>query len=157
MDILDLVIGRPPRRSAPPLPLKTISEPPAGVTWTQVTARAEGRTVRAQLAKRRGRLRTRRGVAAYAPGRHYIVDYGRGDRAVARRDIFERIYEPLGGGKYSKRPEIVYRYFTLPYAVTVNTAEGPEAAKAGDWIMEGIEGELYPIAPERGREIYQTL
>jgi hypothetical protein len=156
MDFADLVIGRPPRKW-PILPATVITTPPQGVTWTQVTARTEGRTVRARLAKRHGRLRTRRGVATYAPGRHYIVDYGHGDRAVARRDIFERVYRDVGGGKYEKRPEIAYRYFTLPYDVTVSTLEGPEIAKAGDWIMEGVDGELYPMTPERGREIYQTL
>lgn len=156
MDFVDLVIGRPPRKW-PILPATVITAPPQGVTWTQVTARTEGRTVRARLARRHGRLRTRRGLATYAPGRHYIVDYGHGDRAVARRDIFERVYRDVGGGKYEKRPEIVYRYFTLPYDVTVSTLEGPEIAKAGDWIMEGVDGELYPTTPERGREIYQTL
>jgi hypothetical protein len=157
MDFVNVVIGRPPRTKARPLPATVIATAPKGVTWTQVTARAQGRTVRAKLARRHGRLRTRRGVLAYAPGRHYIVDYGHGDRAVARRDIFERVYQDVGGGKFEKRPEIVYRYFTLPYDVTVNTAEGPELAKAGDWIMEGVEAELYPISPDRGREIYQTL
>lgn len=157
MDFVDLVIGRPPRPTSPRLPETVIVTPPKGVTWIQVTARAEGRTVRAKLVKRHGRLRTQRGVIAYAPERHYIVDYGHGDRAVARRDIFERVYRDVGGGKYEKRPEIVYRYFTLPYDVTVQTAEGPEAAKAGDWIMEGVEGELYPISPDHAREIYQTL
>lgn len=157
MDFVDFVIGRSPRSTVPALPATIITKAPAGVTWTQVTARTQGRTVRAKLTKRHGRLRTKRGVAAYAPDRHYIVDYGHGDRAVARRDIFERVYQSVGGGKYEKRPEIVYRYFTLPHAVTVDTAEGPEAAKAGDWIMEGVSGELYPIAPERAREIYQTL
>lgn len=156
MDFVDLVIGRPPRKWPTP-PATVITAPPPGVTWTQVTARAEGRTVRARLAKRHGRLRTRRGFASYAPGRHYIVDYGHGDRAVARREIFERVYRDVGGGEYEKRPEIVYRYFTLPYDVTVSTLEGPEVAKAGDWIMEGVDGELYPMTPERGREIYQTL
>ena len=156
MDFVDLVIGRPPRKW-PTLPATVMTAPPQGVTWTQVTARTVGRTVRARLAKRHGRLRTRRGLATYAPGRHYIVDYGHGDRPVARRDTFERVYRDVGGGKYEKRPEIVYRYFTLPYDVTVSTFEGPEIAKAGDWIMEGVDGELYPMTPERGREIYQTL
>lgn len=157
MDLVDLIIGRAPRSSAPTLPATIITTPPKNVMWTQVTARADGQTVRAKLAKNAGRLRTRRGVIAYLPGCHYIVDYGHDDRAVARRDIFERVYAPLGGGRYQKRPEIVYRYFTLPHDVTVNTAEGPERAKAGDWIMEGVGGELYPISPDRAREIYQTL
>jgi hypothetical protein len=157
MDLVDLVMGRQPRSTAPVLPETIITKAPKGVTWTQVTTRADGHAVRAKLAKRHGRLRTKRGLIAFAPGRHYIVDYGGGDKAVARRDIFERVYKEVGVGKYEKRAEIVYRYFTLPYAVTVNTLEGPEAAKAGDWIMEGTEGELYPISPDQAREIYRTL
>ena len=157
MDFLNRVIGRAAKTEPPPLPSTIITKAPPGVTWTQVTARGDGRTVSAKLSTRYGRLRTKRGVASYAPGRHYIVNYGHGDRAVARRDIFERVYQAVGDGKYEKRSEITYRYFTLPHDVTVNTAEGPEAAKAGDWIMEGVEGELYPIAPERAREIYHSL
>lgn len=157
MDIVDLIIGRQPTNAAPTLPQTVITKAPHGVTWTQVTTRADGQAGRAKLARRDGRLRTKHGVVSYLKDRHYIVDYGGGDRAVARRDIFERIYTPLGGGRYAKRAEIVYRYFTLPYDVTVNTAEGPEAAKAGDWIMEGIEGELYPIRPEHARKLYETL
>lgn len=157
MDFVDLIIGRQTRSTAPVLPATIITKAPHGVTWTQVTTRADGQTVRARLVKRDGRLRTKHGVVSYQKERHYIVDYGGGDLAVARRDIFERIYTPLGGGRYEKRPEIIYRYFTLPYDVTVNTAEGPEATKAGDWIMEGVEGELYPIRPEHARRLYETL
>lgn len=157
MDWIDLVIGRQPGALTPTLPELVITAAPKGVTWTQVTTRADGAIVRAKLAKRAGRLHTQHGVVSYQKERHYIVDYGHGDRAVARRDIFERIYTPLGGGRYAKRAEIVYRYFTLPYDVTVNTAEGPEAAKAGDWIMEGVEGKLYPIRPEHARKLYETL
>lgn len=157
MNIADLILGRAPQTKAPAPPETIITAAPPGVTWMHVTSIAKPRTVRARLAKSNGRLRTPRGLVAYAKGRHYIVDYGHRDRAVVRRDIFERVYDDLGGGKYAKRPEISYRYFTLPFAVTVNTAEGPEAAKAGDWIMEGTEGELYPIAPERAREIYESL
>lgn len=157
MNLADLLLGRTPRSKASAQPETIITKAPPGVTWIQVSSTAKPRTVRARLTKRYGRLRTPRGVLAYAPRRHYIVEYGHGERAVVRRDIFERIYQFLGGGAYQKRPEIAYRYFTLPYAVTVNTAEGPEVAKAGDWIMEGLDGELYPLNPARGREIYETL
>jgi hypothetical protein len=157
MDWVDLVIGRQSSSRRPEIPETVITKAPYGVTWTQVTTRADGQTVRARLANHSGRLRTKHGLVAYKKDRHYIVDYGGGDRAVARRDIFERIYIALGGGRYEKRPEIVYRYFTLPYDVTLNTAEGPVAARAGDWIMEGVEGELYPIRPEHARKLYETL
>jgi hypothetical protein len=155
MDFVAAIVGRRPVTAAP-LPDKVIETPPKGVTWTEVRARPSARTVRAKLAKKRGVLRTARGPMAYQPGQHYIVHYGGGDRAVARRDMFERAYLAKGDGAYEKRPEIAYRYFTLPYEVAVKTAEGLEHAKAGDWIMEGGAGELYPISPDRAREIYET-
>jgi hypothetical protein len=93
----------------------------------------------------------------YRAGRHYIVNYGGGDRAVVRRDVFDRVYARKSAGVYEKRQEISYRYFTLPYDATIVTAEGPERAKAGDWIMEGVDGEMYPMTPQRGLELYEAL
>lgn len=159
MDLVDLIIGRALRRptAAPPDGLPRIAQAPERVTWIHVRARGAPRTVRARLAQRDGVLNTARGRARYRAGHHYIVDYGGGDRNVARRDVFERVYEKVGDNRFAKRPEIAYRYFILPYDAVIVTAEGEERAKAGDWIMEDVMGGLYPISPERARDIYQTL
>jgi hypothetical protein len=65
------------------------------------------------------------------------------------------MYEPLGGGLYRKRTDVILRYFTLKRRVVVQTLEGPQAARPGDWIMQGVAGELWPISPEKAREKYE--
>lgn len=138
------LLGR--RRSKPTkavLEQRVLAAPPPGVTWMHVRVRANGGVVRAQRAKKSGAIRIADGLVRYQAGRHYIVNYG-DRRAVVRREVFERVYLPVSQGVYKKRPEISYRYFTLPYDAAIMTADGPVRAKAGDWIMEGVEGDFVP-------------
>jgi hypothetical protein len=71
--------------------------------------------------------------------------------------MFERTYERQRDGTYAKRRDLEYRYFTLPYPCVVQTREGEQRAAAGDWIMQGLEGELWPLSPEQGRRLYAPL
>jgi hypothetical protein len=90
----------------------------------------------------------------YRAGQHYIVEQKGGERSIVSRAVFERTYRARPDGSYEKRPEIEYRYFTLPYEAIIATPEGRQRAAAGDWIMQGVEGELWPLTPDRGAEIY---
>ena len=158
MDFLELLIGRRPDiKSGNQQSGRRITTAPEGVDWMEVRARTKAGPVHTKLARRNGVLKTKHGPMPYAAGRHYLIDYGHGERAVARRDIFERIYVNAQGDLYEKRPDITYRYFTLPDDVTVVTPEGEETAKAGDWIMQGVAGELYPIKPDHARELYERV
>ncbi len=122
-----------------------------------MVSRQEPRPVRAKLAHADGVLKTKRGRNPYQRGRHYIVEYAPGDRAVVNRDVFERSYDRIGGDQYKKRAGLLYRYFTLSHAAMIATLEGPERADAGDWIMEGLSGDIYPMSPARGLEIYDPV
>lgn len=86
-----------------------------------------------------------------------IVDHGGGDRSVVKCDIFERTYEPLGGGLYRKRSDIVLRYFTLEEPATIETLEGLQDAEPGDWIMQGVAGEMWPVPRDKALEKYQPV
>jgi hypothetical protein len=154
MDLLELVIGRRPSRAG--VAARVIKTAPVGAEWVSVRPRTGGPPVRARMADRSGVLNTARGPQHYRARRHYIVEYGQGDRSVVRRDLFDRIYVAIGEGLYEKRPDLAYRYFVLQDDATIMTPEGPEAAHAGDWIMEGLDGELYPMRPERGRDLYEA-
>ena len=83
-------------------------------------------------------------------GKDYIIDYDNGDHAVVRRDIFERTYEPLGGGLYRKRTDVMLRYFTLDRAASVQTLEGAQRADPGDWIMQGVQRRTLAGAARQG-------
>jgi hypothetical protein len=144
--VIDFIFGRQP--GPPP----AISAPPLDAEWRAVRPR-RGRPVEARLAAKDGAIRTRRGRLCFRAGEHFIVRRRRGAPSVVKRDVFERTYERAGGG-YTKRTDIEYRYFTLPEACVVLTREGPQHAAAGDWIMQGTEGELWPLSPAQGRRLY---
>lgn len=148
--VLDLVFGRQPEK----LPL--IAAPPADASWRTVRPR-RGRPVRARLATKDGGIRTRRGILSYKAGEHYIVRRRRGPPSVVQRQMFERTYEAQPDGRYVKRRDLEYRYFTLPYPCIVQTREGAQRAAAGDWIMQGLDGELWPLSPKQGRRLYTPL
>ncbi|GIH70329.1 hypothetical protein [Sphaerimonospora thailandensis] len=42
-------------------------------------------------------------------------------------------------------------------AVLIKTLEGEMRAEKGDWIIRGVQGELYPIKPEIFAETYEAV
>lgn len=148
--VLDFIFGHRPAK------LPVIAAPPADAFWRSVHPR-RGRPLRAKLANKDGAVRSRRGYLNYKAGEHYIVRRRRGAPSVVQRALFERMYERRADGTYSKRRDLEYRYFTLPHQCIVQTREGAQRAAAGDWIMQGLEGELWPLSPEQGRRLYAPL
>ncbi len=150
MNFAHLLFGEKPMspRSVP------ISEVPPGARLRQVRAR-EAPAKRAWLAEADAKVDTEHGVLQAHGGRDYVLAHGPGEHSVIRKDIFEAMYEPLGGGLYRKRTDVIFRYFTLKRRVLVQTLEGPQVAQPGDWIMQGVKGELWPVSPEKAREKYE--
>ena len=149
MDVLGFIFGR--------RPLPVITAAPSNAEWKQVRSRQSAPPVHAELAARDGVLKTRRSNMPYRAGQHYIVTYGPGDQSVVRRDIFERTYTPSGDNRYVKNSNLIFRYFVLARDAIVVTLEGPERAEAGDWIVEGVAGELHPVSPRRGKQLYAPV
>ncbi|MGD9965173.1 MAG: exopolysaccharide biosynthesis protein [Hyphomonadaceae bacterium] len=148
--VIDFVLGRRPE------PLPNVMAPPPDVEWRSVRPRQDIRAT-AHLAMTNGAIRTRRGRLHFRAGEHYIVRGRRGAPSVVQRDVFERTYERRADGSYSKRRDLQLRYFTLPHPCIVQTPEGAQYAVAGDWIMQGVEGELWPISAAQGRRLYAPL
>ena len=73
---------------------------------------------------------------------------------MVRRTWFENTYEPAGDGLFKKRADLKLRYFTLDHSALVETAEGTQYAAPGDWIMEGLEGELWPVPRNEAHRKY---
>jgi hypothetical protein len=139
MNLVHVIFGeRPTPRPA------TIAEPPKGVRVREVRAK-DGPAKRAWLAEADCHIDTEHGVLQARGGRDYVLAHGPGEHSVIRKDIFELMYEPLGCGLYRKRTDVIFRYFTLKRRVVVQTLEGPQAAQPGDWIMQGVKGELWPV------------
>ncbi|MBU1767791.1 MAG: hypothetical protein KJ648_06805 [Candidatus Omnitrophica bacterium] len=49
--------------------------------------------------------------------------------------------------QFVKRPVVVWAYQTKD-SMDVPTLEGIMHASPGDWIIQGIQGEIYPCKPE---------
>lgn len=149
MQLMELIFGKSPSRRM------VMRRPPANVRWRHIRPRGD-EIVRAHVAEANHIVVTPHGDLRARAGEDMIVEHD-GETAVVRRDIFERTYKSRGGGLYAKREDVVLRYFTLPNPVMVETIEGPQRAEAGDWIIEGVARELWPVAEEKALEKYEPL
>lgn len=157
MSLFEMVFGvRPDRSPRKRENLPVIEDAPEGADWHYVHPRVRKGAVHAWLAVDDCRVATEHGVLTARGGKDVIVEYGPEDSAVVRRDIFDRTYEALGDGRYRKRTDVTFRYFTLDHPVLVDTLEGLQRAAAGDWIVEGLDGELWPIAPSKAAKKYKA-
>lgn len=57
---------------------------------------------------------------------------------------------------YRKKPVVVGAYLT-PVAMDIKTLEGVMHANAGDWIIRGVKGEVYPCKPDIFEATYERL
>ena len=149
MNLIQAIFGERPKRR-----LEPIIAAPNGARLHKVRPK-EAPAKRAWMAEGDCHVETEHGVLQARGGKDYVLAHGPSDHSVVRKDIFEATYEPLGGGLYRKRTDIILRYFTLKRRVVVQTLEGPQAAKPGDWIMLGVKDELWPISPDKAREKYE--
>ena len=149
MNLTHLIFGARPTLETP-----LISEPPRGARLRKVKAK-DAPAKRAWLAESDATVDTEHGVLQAHGGKDYVLAHGPGEHSVIRKDIFEAMYEPLGGGLYRKRTDVIFRYFTLKRRVLVQTWEGPQVAKPGDWIMQGVKGELWPVSSDKAQEKYE--
>jgi len=149
MNVLYVIFGAPPSSRAAP-----ITAPPRRARLRKVRAK-EAPAKRAWMAESDCHVHTEHGVLLARGGKDYVLAHGPGEHSVVRRDIFEAMYEPLGGGLYRKRTDVILRYFTLNRRVVVQTLEGPQAAHPGDWIMLGLKGEMWPVSAEKARQKYE--
>ena len=62
---------------------------------------------------------------------------------------------PKGSKIYVKKP-VQIRAVLMTEAFAVKTLEGVMTGKAGDYLIEGIKGELYPCKPDIFVESYQA-
>lgn len=153
---LDNLFNR--RRAEPPPPpeLETLDRPPDDANWVQVRPRGEER-VRAWVAKEDCEVVTGAGVLHARKGHDVIVAYGPRDLSVVSKGIFNRTYKRVSHGQFRKRTDVKLRYFTLDRPVMIETREGMQRAEPGDWIMEGLEGELWPVPREKAPRKYELL
>lgn len=130
---------------------------PRSAKWRDIHPTPDGASVSAHLAQHDGAIERKGKKLYYKAGQHYLVEYGPGDVAPVERSVFERVYMRTADARFEKRSNLRLRYFTLPYTVEIETKEGVQRAEPGDWIVEGVEGELWPIAREKAEQRYSRI
>jgi hypothetical protein len=55
--------------------------------------------------------------------------------------------------KYRKRPVVIHAFQT-DKDMYIETLEGVMHASAGDWVIQGVSGELYPCKPDIFEQTY---
>lgn len=58
--------------------------------------------------------------------------------------------------KFRKKP-VVIRAYQVGEPMDIDTLEGTMHASAGDWIIEGVQGEMYPCKPDIFAETYTPV
>jgi hypothetical protein len=150
VNLVTLIFGeRPSQRRI------RITAPPRNVKWRTVRPKQDQTPVNAWRAEADHRVNTAHGSLEARGGKDFVVAHTPHDHAVVKGDIFERTYEPAGEGLYRKRTDVVLRYFTLDRPAIVETLEGDQRAEPGDWIMQGVSGELWPVPREKALEKYE--
>jgi hypothetical protein len=151
MNLVSLLFGKTRHADA------IVSEPPDDVEWRLARPKPNQRAVRARRAEADCTVTTAHGQLQARGGKDYIVTYDLDDHAVIDAEIFERTYKSLGSGLFRKRSDIVLRFFTLDYPAVVETKEGEQRAAAGDWIMQGVAGELWPVPSDKALTKYDPI
>ncbi|MDD5614878.1 MAG: hypothetical protein PHH85_01600 [Candidatus Methanoperedens sp.] len=59
--------------------------------------------------------------------------------------------------RYRKRPLEVEAFPVKGASVTIITPEGTNTAEEGDWIVKGIEGEIYPVKNKIFVKTYEAI
>ena len=80
-----------------------------------------------------------------------VVDDTGHERSVAA-DVFEATYRQIGPRRYERCGTVSARRVRRPEKV--RTLEGEVLARAGDWIVEGAQGEQWPVPDEQFRAGY---
>src|SRR5262245_34225055 len=104
MSLASLIFGQRPKK---------ISKPPENAQWHEASPVPDSETVRAWLATQNETVDPGHAQLHAGKGEDMIVEYDNGDRAVGRRAIFERTYEPAEDDRFRKRQDLLWRYFTL--------------------------------------------
>ncbi len=95
-------------------------------------------------------------------GEHLIGEAGdwqvrdkAGDERTVRDAEFRKTHERLDGDRWRRRGTL--RAWRVTEKVTLRTIEGRTHAYPGDWVVEGLSGERWPVPHEQFRRTYRAV
>ncbi len=94
------------------------------------------------------------GQTMHAAAGDWEVRDGDADSWSVRDDIFRSTYQHVDGDRWRRGGFVVAR--PARGGETVDTLEGPVTAADGDWVVQGEEGEQWPVPGEEFARRYQS-
>ena len=67
---------------------------------------------------------------------------------------FRASHHPLGGQRWRRTG--TFSAWQVSETQVLRTMEGRAVARAGDWVVEGYEGERWPVNDEQFRQTYRA-
>lgn len=119
--------------------------------------KADAARMSARLADQDGELTTSWGATLQVrAGLDMVVGEAQGEGRPVRKDIFDQTYQEVAGGEFAKRSDVPVGFVTLAAPQTINTLEGPVPAEAGDIVLIGAIGEMWPIRADKFAQRYDV-
>jgi hypothetical protein len=85
-------------------------------------------------------------------GDWWVLD-GNGEERSVRDMVFQASHERVGNGRWRRTG--TYRAWQVSEALVLRTMEGRARAQPGDWVVEGHQGERWPVTNDQFRRTYQ--
>jgi hypothetical protein len=96
---------------------------------------------------------TRSGDTLRAGAGDWAVRDPDGDSWSVRDDIFRATYEQVDGQHWRRRGAVLAR--PARTAEIIDTLEGPATAADGDWVVQGVRGEQWPVPADQFARRYR--
>jgi hypothetical protein len=93
-------------------------------------------------------------VMTAQPGDWAVIDDSGSERSVAA-GVFESTHEQVASARF-RRSGTVWARRTIEQE-GVSTLEGDVVANAGDWVVQGAQGEQWPVPDAQFRASYEPL
>lgn len=122
-----------------------------------VRLRGHGERVAASLANANGDILNAEGhVVSFRDGEDYVVEHRTGHRDVVPRVVFERTFKRRKQG-FREDTDIRYRAAIAQKELHIATREGVKTAREGDWVMIGLQDEMWPVPADVAKRKYKGV
>lgn len=86
----------------------------------------------------------------------WLVTGVTGEKYPCGPDTFVKTYEPIGRGRFRKRP-VVVEAIQLRHRTSFETGSGTLIGQPGDWFISGVNGGQYPCNAGIFSETYEPV
>ena len=100
-------------------------------------------------------IKTLEGDMVGRPG-DWLITGVTGEKYPCGPDTFAKTYEPVGEGRFRKRP-VAVEAIRLSRPISIKTGQGTLVGEPGSWLVSGVNGSQYPVKNDIFEATYELL